>query len=187
MQREDREPIRVAALGDRQRPPIGRRHGPHAKRASHVGIILHAGTRARSCVQRILGATRRARPIENRFGCIADAAAVHWAGPNRTARSRPARLRDCYEPDVLPSGRIARLRIGVKDDVAQPTFIHVPARRNAESRDLPTAIMARECQREHALRQKGFRIFQPALVTGSTDVPQKPAGARFQLPTSACA
>ena len=40
MKEEDREPIRVAALGDRQRPPIGRRHRLRARRPSHDGIIL---------------------------------------------------------------------------------------------------------------------------------------------------
>jgi hypothetical protein len=42
MKEEDREPIRVAALGDRQRPPIGSRHHRlRARRPGHDGIILH--------------------------------------------------------------------------------------------------------------------------------------------------
>jgi hypothetical protein len=40
MEEEDREPFRVAALGDRQRPPIGRGHRLRARRPSHDGIIL---------------------------------------------------------------------------------------------------------------------------------------------------
>jgi len=42
MEREDREPIRVAALGHRQRPPIGRRHRLRPRRPSHDRIILPA-------------------------------------------------------------------------------------------------------------------------------------------------
>jgi hypothetical protein len=40
MQEEDREPIRVAALGDRQHPPIGRNRRHCARRPSHDQIII---------------------------------------------------------------------------------------------------------------------------------------------------
>jgi hypothetical protein len=43
MKGEDREPIRVAPLGDHQRPPIGHRHRLRARCRSHDGIIMHRG------------------------------------------------------------------------------------------------------------------------------------------------
>ena len=45
MEQEDREPIRVPPLGDRQRSPIDSRHRLRARRPSHDGIIFHRSPR----------------------------------------------------------------------------------------------------------------------------------------------